>query len=1151
MGEKVPTAEKDLSDFKIAQEDLRRAFANVHAKSWLYQYTENLEKMVLRGEFNKARELLKKKQGMPDTLDYTKSEIQNILDAIDLYEPEQIKQQKISDHKKEIERGYSGKDGMPQTNSEEIILENRETQEEVQKPKRPRIQRSILEKSIKEETDKNAYSDNTHIADLQSGEMEYDHEKDFESRWRDEEDIEEAPFVAEEVLEARDIDRISHWQLEKKNRNKQIEEQDKNILQERITQKTMPKEKLEKKTEEASTSEQDEVISEAEQKQIKEVHDVNREMVLMELKSLGMSEEQVAFNRKSANDSALLFLRDEYRRREQKDVKNQNKRESIYQEMQSLGADEALLKKASEVATADLEEMLGALRRKKQREQNTPTTNTPVVLENKKNQTETTEAYLDKLLTPEKIEQIKAILKKGDFVLTTHGAKYTPPGGEETLVPTADLDGKISAYLLHEAGITWRETNFVAPGKRGEGNVHVDTGEGSDLITIEDGKLYIGNHYSNKRTPTSTAEIVDIMLKKCGLWETDKAEADWKKNLVSFVNGVDNMVLPGRGREYMTKTFPKTLYGSESILAAKNFNAFIQLFKDGHKGEDILPEYIQNMIVGKDKSGKEITLSQKVTRDIEGSYAGVKKAFRDMASGRIPTYSPMLGNIILNNKDSAYISRREVAKDAGLTSITVHNGKGFFISGTGKSLEKVFDEIKKSFPEAQLIRGSMILCFPEKEAFDEEKMRTALGLRYEQIALDEKLSKKEQEKIIDTNIQSVTQSLEKFKNKKDQDLTPREWNEKRALETKLEGYQFQKEDLVNPPKQKENQEKEAKDPQEKENKKQVQETNKQQELWNQAVLAQKEYAAIHEKRKTITGTPEELDAYVEAHYNAWLKTDHYIKMLRGETTEPFKPVSREEALRIVREGFNKNKTEAPSSTPEKQAQGTTPEVKKPEEKIEAQNTPTEKTSPRSILEQNNPKTNESIKTEKAKEEVTRLTGEIQKLKQQIEKGEKQSWLAKLFGGKRKLRQNKEKLSELEFLALGQDERVHPVRHLFTRGMSEEVRTRIFGNGNPTLETMSQYFSEQDETQDTLKAFNNIVEAKDNIVYFTPSGFTLRLRNKKDVTTETGIQVNDPNARYDLVDPTGKTLQNNLNISQGESLIKEASRIYRQKMQTSK
>ena len=118
-------------------------------------------------------------------------------------------------------------------------------------------------------------------------------------------------------------------------------------------------------------------------------------------------------------------------------------------------------------------------------------------------------------------------------------------------------------------------------------------------------------------------------------------------------------------------------------------------------------------------------------------------------------------------------------------------------------------------------------------------------------------------------------------------------------------------------------------------------------------------------------------------------------------------------------------------------------------------------------------------------------------------------------------------------------------------MSEEVRTRIFGNGNPTLETMSQYFSEQDETQDTLKAFNNIVEAKDNIVYFTPSGFTLRLRNKKDVTTETGIQVNDPNARYDLVDPTGKTHQNNLNISQGESLIKEASRIYRQKMQTSK
>lgn len=84
----------------------------------------------------------------------------------------------------------------------------------------------------------------------------------------------------------------------------------------------------------------------------------------------------------------------------------------------------------------------------------------------------------------------------------------------------------------------------------------------------------------------------------------------------------------------------------------------------------------------------------------------------------------------------------------------------------------------------------------------------------------------------------------------------------------------------------------------------IQLINQQQEIWDQAVQAQKEYTAIHKKRKTIDGTPEELDAYIEAHYNAWLKTDHYIKMFRGETTEPFKPVSKEEALRIVRAGFN-------------------------------------------------------------------------------------------------------------------------------------------------------------------------------------------------------------------------------------------------------
>lgn len=68
---------------------------------------------------------------------------------------------------------------------------------------------------------------------------------------------------------------------------------------------------------------------------------------------------------------------------------------------------------------------------------------------------------------------------------------------------------------------------------------------------------------------------------------------------------------------------------------------------------------------------------------------------------------------------------------------------------------------------------------------------------------------------------------------------------------------------------------------------------------------------------------------------------------------------------------------------------------------------------------------------------------------------------------------------------------------------------------------------------------------------TPSGFTLRLRNKAEITDKDGIRVNDPQARYDLVDPKGQVLQKGIGIEQGESLIKEAARIYREKMQTSK
>lgn len=1093
MTEKVPQQEKSNSDFEIAQKDLRSAFANVNNESWLYKYRKNLEAMVMRGDFEQARDLLQKKQSMPDTATATKSEIQNILNAIDLYEPESIKQKSLPKSHEEI----IGKDGptIPEKMQvEEATVEKITEENTAHKKQRPRIQKIPIEKSIREKTTKdgkptNAYSttkDQKQVT-LEQGEMRYDDEENFEHKWQD-----EILFTSEETLEARDLDRISHWQIDKKNRVQELEEQDQKTLLERTTNKIMSKEQQENSIEKVPTPKPEGVISEAEQRQI------------------------------------------------------------IYAEMKSLGADEALLKKASEVAIEDAEEMLGALQRKKKRESLNTTIITP---ENKNESKEPEISELEKELTTEKILQLQSILKKGGFVFVAPATKWTPPGGEEIEVPITNLSTKVAAHLLQEAGIQWKETKFILPNQQNKKR---------EIFSIDGNTVYINSQGSG-----STAEYVDTMLKKCGLWEKGKENADWKKNLVSFVNGVDNMILPGRSKEYMTKTFPKTLYGTESILAAKDFNAFIQLFKDGHKGEDILPENIQNMIVRtekrdpegnfiRDKNGKieynESTLLEKVTHEIEGSYNGMAKAKRQMAESRIPSYVPMFGNILVNKmvknnkKETSYISRREVIKDAGLTNITIYEGKGFFVSGTGKSLEKSFEEIKKVFPEAQLVRGTMILCFPEKEAFNQDKMREALGLNYEQVPLDEKLSQKDKESAIESKIKEVTTKLEKFKNKDDRSLSPQEWNEKRALETKLQGYQFQKEDLLNPPKQKEDKEKNVEKP--KEGQKNIQETNKQQELWNQAVAARKEYEKLHELRHTFNGTPEEAKQYISDHYNAWLKTDHYIKMLRGETTEPFKPVSKEEALRIVREGFNKGTGEA-LSTPEKQEQKAPVESKDAEEKREVQKTPAEKQSPARVLEETNVHTNSSIKVEKAREEVTKLTQDIEKLKGEIQKREKQGFFAKLFGGKRKLRENKETLAKLELEILGQDERIHPVRHLFIKGMSEDVRINIFGNGNPTLETISPMFTERDETQDTLKAFNNIVDAKDNIVYFTPSGFTLRLRNKNEITDKDGIRVNDPKALYDLVDPRGQVLQKGINIEQGESLLKEAARIYREKMQTSK
>ena len=865
MTERITTTEA-LVDIETTKKGFREALTEIgridsfSAKLYL-DFLEKIERgdgALVKNYFKKRRDFFAKNK-LPAGFDVM---VEKVNRAVDAYESEVVKKKGPFPVKNDM----AGKDGtpekkvvpptkkivasvVPQKVQKKVEQNTTEIQEDRQVQKPEEIIVSTQEINIiprlKPLKHGEAYStlvdSRINETELSTEKMQYDDKKSYEPRWGDEEsediyhnfgtelDKEKNEFNQEAFRESYIVKRGNKKDIlfEPQMEKLLLEESGGPIRKEKAVIKNS------EETTQTTTYPKKEEQTASETKEV--LRDINREEILKELKHLGMTKEEVEMYDGIATDKTLLEILETFRKK----IPEQKNGEEIQPKQQlliSMGNDEKNTKPL--IIKQELPSMTQLLGKKienaetisyEEVEKDSSSTK-PMLMLDAHEQEElvhdlvreesaagekklSTEEYLERLLTPEKIEEIRKILLEGNFILTTHGAKYTTKEGEETIIPKADLDGKVSAYLLHMAGINYTQTDFVAPGKRGEGKVHVDTGEGKDLITIEDGKLYIGNHYSDKRAPTSTAEIVDILLKKTGLWKKeatdpewkeDLSKASWKEALVQFTNDVDNMRVTGRGREYLMNEFALSLQGAESELTVKSFNTFIELFKDGYESGDVLPESIQNMVIGNDKQGKDITLKQKIQQQISGSYKGMRNAEEEMYENRIPLYNQFLGRVLVNRKETSFIGRREVTKASGYnTSITIHEGKGAFISAPGRSLEKVYEKFKKFYPEAKLIRGTMIINFPEGETtFDEQKLYQVLGLQYKKASLkgaktfpeqltrmDEIISKTEREiESLDTEIKQATTDMNE---NRAQHFT---WR-KQILESDLIGYQYQKNDV--------------------------------------------------------------------------------------------------------------------------------------------------------------------------------------------------------------------------------------------------------------------------------------------------------------------------------------------------------------------
>ena len=308
------------------------------------------------------------------------------------------------------------------------------------------------------------------------------------------------------------------------------------------------------------------------------------------------------------------------------------------------------------------------------------------------------------------IEETKKILKN----LVVHGRlEQNKDTGKIEVVNKTDLDCKAALCLLDMAGVDTEKVKYIAPGEIKKRSINIDTGNKEGLYILEDGTIIIDHHGEESENNTSATEKVFKILTSLGVLK----DFNSLKNLVSFVNNVDNFKYPeSYFKNYFTDSW-KTLYGLSKMLDKNELRKFFE-YRNGETGkyfdpkepmDDELMKKIGLIRKIKDrKEGKEKEIDKSASHKEKVLYS--KKQLESMAKEGFIIDSERYGKICLNI-DGRVKCGKDAAKAFGCNTILNWNtnNNNFFISSLdGKKLED-------NFEDGLNIRGTMWINPIDKE----------------------------------------------------------------------------------------------------------------------------------------------------------------------------------------------------------------------------------------------------------------------------------------------------------------------------------------------------------------------------------------------------------------------------------------------------
>ncbi len=327
---------------------------------------------------------------------------------------------------------------------------------------------------------------------------------------------------------------------------------------------------------------------------------------------------------------------------------------------------------------------------------------------------------LEEIITPEMKNEINALLDRADLPIVTH--------------EQPDLDAKAAIYLLRVFGKSKNGPNESIPkGTSTDRGILVDAGNSKGLLTVGTDRLEANHHYDNLWIKTSSAEIVLETLIKVG--RIEKVEP-WMREFVSFITDVDNMSYPRHEEDptWFKNNYAKTLVGLHKVLSVETL---IEFFKAGKNPYEPLTD--EELSRSCTTSGEKPTtttvryLTRRAQKMVNKSIVGAAWHENSRVALGNKTYSNELGKVLYYEPTYKMVRDEEKGIDEPVeinpVPLTAHAAymlgydtfirsepekKGYFISFPNRKLNPLYNRMQKKDPNAIIVRGSMVLNYPDK-----------------------------------------------------------------------------------------------------------------------------------------------------------------------------------------------------------------------------------------------------------------------------------------------------------------------------------------------------------------------------------------------------------------------------------------------------